>query len=240
MQNLFESYTANRANVVRVEQNKIMTEVNSIAVKLDELTRNMGQGKGEGKGKGQFTDRKKPKEGQQSGSEQISKTKSEQESMKEQLKDAIQKMKSGNTGKKGRSDLAKMLAQREMMRKAFEKVVQGGGLGKDAKDRANEALNMMKEVEKDIIYNRLGDQTLEKDNFIRTKLLDAENAEKERENENRRESKEFKGTFEPNKRLLEQGPEQNKAMEQMLKYNELKLKRFYQEKYQKYIESTKK
>ena len=77
----------------------------------------------------------------------------------------------------------------EMMRKALEQILQGGGLGKEAKDKANEALNMMKEVEKDIIYNRLGDHTLEKDNWITTKLLEAENAERERENENRRESR---------------------------------------------------
>ncbi|MDD4646264.1 MAG: hypothetical protein PHY99_09795, partial [Bacteroidales bacterium] len=133
-----------------------------------------------------------------------------------------------------------MLAEREMMRKAFEKMLQEGGLGTDAKQRANEALNMMKEVEKDIIYNRLNEKTIEKDNLITTRLLEAENAEKERENENRRESKEFMGTFAPNKLELNKTTEQNKALEQMIKYNELKLKRFYQEKYQNYIESTKK
>ena len=83
-------------------------------------------------------------------------------------------------------------------------------------------------------------QTLEKDNLIKTRLLEAENAEKERENENRRESKEFKGNFEPNRKELGKELDQNKVLEEMLKYNELKLKRFYQEKYQKYIESTKK
>jgi len=127
-----------------------------------------------------------------------------------------------------------------LVRKRPEKILQGGGLGNGAKEKANEALNMMKEVEKDIIYNRLNDQTLDKDNLIKTKLLEAENAEKERENENRRESKEFKGSFEPNRRELEKGVNQNKALEQVLKYNELKLKRFYQEKYLKYIESTEK
>jgi len=240
LKNLFESYAGNRANVVRIEQNRIMSEINSIAIKLDELIRSIGNGKGSGKGDKGFTDRKKPTEGDQKGSEKIGETKSAQQSLKEQLKSAIEKMKAGAAGKKERGELARMLAEREMMRKALEKTVQDGGLGYDAKEKANQALNMMKEVEKDIIYNRLGDQTMEKDNLIKTKLLEAENAEKERENENRRESKEFKGSFEPNRREIEKGADQNKALEQMLKYNELKLKRFYQEKYLKYIESTKK
>jgi len=240
MKNLFNSYSRNNASVVRLEQNKIMSETNSIAVKLDELISSMQDAKGTGEGNKGFTDRKKPKPADESGSEKMGKAKSMQESMKEQLKSAIQKMKSGANGKKERGEMARMLGQREMMRKALEKALQDGGLGTEAKEKANEALNMMKEVEKDIIYNRLNDQTLDKDNLIRTKLLDAENAEKERENENRRESKEFRGSFDPYRKELEKGVDPNKDLEQLLKYNELKLKRFYQEKYLKYIESTKK
>jgi len=200
----------------------------------------MEDAKGQGEGEQGFTDKKKPKKGDQQGSEKLGESKSEQESLKEQLKNAIEKMKSGAGGKKERGELARMLGQREMMRKALEKMLQDGGIGTEARDKANEALNMMKEVEKDIIYNRLGDQTMDKDNLIHTKLLEAENAEKERENENRRESKEFRGSFDPVRQELGADPVQNKSMEQMLKYNELKLKRFYQEKYEKYIESTKK
>jgi hypothetical protein len=184
-------------------------------------------------------DSKKPKDSDQKGSEKLGKTKSQQESLKEQLKSSIQKMKSGTTGKKERGEMAKMLGEREMMRKALEKVLQDGGIGNDAREKAKEALDMMKEVEKDIIYNRLSDQTLEKDNLIKTKLLEAENAEKERENENRRESKEFKGRFEPEQRKIEKQIEQSKSWEQTLKYNELKLKRFYQEKYLDYMKSNK-
>jgi hypothetical protein len=240
--NLFENYAENRANVVRIEQNRIMSEINSIAVKLDELIRSMENAKGEGSSEGSqaFTDRKKPKSGDKPGSEKLGETRSMQQSMKEQLKSAIQKMKSGNTGKKERGDMARMLGQREMMRKAMEKLLQDGGLGTEAREKANEALKMMKEVEKDIIYNRLSDQTLKKDELIRTRLLEAENAEKERENENRRESKEFKGTFEPNRKELGGKEDATKQMEQVLKYKELKLKKFYQEKYERYMDTIRK
>lgn len=239
LKNLFKSYADNRMNVVRVEQNRIMSEINMIAVKLDELITSMQNAKGSGEGNKGFKDRKKKKDGDQKESDKLGETKSKQESLKEQLKSSIQKMKSGATGKKERGELARMLGEREMMRKTLEKVLQDGGLGKEGKEKANEALNMMKEVEKDIIYNRLGDHTIEKDKIIKTKLLDAENAEKERETENRRESKEFKGSFEPNRNDMEKVGKQDKALDQVLKYKELKLKRFYQERYLKYIESTK-
>jgi|GEM_PF-1644611 len=241
LKNLFDKFEDKQVSVVRIEQNRIMSEINSIAVKLDELIKSLENVKGGGKGgESEFSDRKKKNEGEQSGSEKMGEAKSKQESLKEQLKSSIQKMKSGQGGKKERGEMGKMLAEREMMRKAFEKMLQEGGLGTDAKQKANEALKMMEDVEKDIIYNRLNEKTLDKDNLITTRLLEAENAEKERENENRRESKEFKGTFAPNKLELNKATEQNKALEQMIKYNELKLKRFYQEKYQNYIESTKK
>jgi hypothetical protein len=240
MKNLFDNYSGNRISVVRVEQNKIMSEVNSMAVKLDELVESMKNAKGSGKGTKGFMDRKKPKQGDSKGSQKMGESRSRQESLKDQLKSAIQKMKEGSSGKKERGELARMLGEREMMRKALEKVLQDGGLGLDAREKANQALEMMKEVEKDIIYNRLGDQTLQKDNLIKTRLLEAENAEKERENDNRRESKEFRGAFAPNLKELDQRSGKNKPMDQMLKYNELKLKSFYQDKYEKYIESTKK
>jgi hypothetical protein len=238
--NLFENYSSGRANIVRIEQNKIMDGVNSMAVKIDELVSQMENAKGGGSGGQGFKDRKHPKQGDESGSEKLGETRSMQESLKDQLKSAIERMKAGMNGKEGREELAKMLGKREMMRKALQKLVQDGGLGMDARQKANQALNMMKEVEKDIIYNKLTDQTLQKDNFIHTRLLEAENSERERENENRRESKEFKGKFEPYLKELDSVGGTNKTGEQLLKYKELKLKKFYQDKYERYLESTRK
>ena len=139
-----------------------------------------------------------------------------------------------------KKDLAKMLGEREMMRKAAEKLSQGGILGKDAKERLMQAIEMMKEVERDIVYDRMGDHTAEKDDWIRTRLLEAENAEKERENDNRRESKEFSGEYQTISGPVNKIAEPNKLYRQTLKYKELKLKKFYQDRYQEYIESTKK
>jgi len=236
--NLFESAENNRIQQIRVEQNKVMSEVNIMVLKIDELIKSTENQKGTGSGSKGFTDSKRKDKGEESGSEQIGKTKAQQESLKEQLKSAIQQMKQGAMGKEGRKELSKMLGERELMRKATERLAQGGMLGKDAKERLQQAIEMMKEVEKDIVYNRMGDYTAEKDEWIRTRLLEAENAERERENENRRESREFRGTLTPNTIKMEGGEIENKPYRQSLKYRELKLKKYYQEKYEEYLKSA--
>ncbi len=240
MRSLFESFSTGRMPTVRIEQNRIMNNVNILVLKLDEIIKSTENQKGTGSGKNSFTDSKKKSKGEQQGSEEIKETRSQQESLKQQLKGAIQQMKLGKGSKQGRKELSQMLGEREMMRKAAERLSQGGMLGKDARERLMQALEMMKEVEKDIIYDRMGDHTLEKDEWIRTRLLEAENAERERENENRRESKEFKGEFAPNELLLNAEPQENKPFRQTLKYRDLKLKKYYQEKYDQYIQSTRK
>ncbi|HBB90928.1 MAG TPA: hypothetical protein DC042_04225 [Bacteroidales bacterium] len=240
MRSIFQSFSTGRMPTVRIEQNRIMSNANILVLKLDEIIKSTENQKGSGSGKNSFTDSKKKSKGEQQGSEEISETRSQQESLKQQLKGAIQQMKQGKGSKQGRKELSQMLGEREMMRKAAERLSQGGMLGKDAKERLMQALEMMKEVEKDIIYDRMGDHTIEKDEWIRTRLLEAENAERERENENRRESKEFKGEFAPNELLINPTPQQNKPYRQTLKYRDLKLKKYYQEKYDQYIQSTRK
>jgi hypothetical protein len=236
---IMESISGNQIGRIRIEQNKIMSEVNSMALKLDELIKSNENQIGTGSGKKGFTDSRRKDKGESKGSEKLGETKGMQEALKEQLRNALQQLKEGRSGKKMRKSMAKMLGEREMMRKAAERLSQEGVLGNDAKERLMQAIEMMKEVERDIVYDRLGDHTAEKDEWIRTRLLEAENAEKERENDNRRESKEFKGEYKTVNETMDRVVEPNKLYRQTLKYKELKLKKFYQERYQKFIESTK-
>jgi hypothetical protein len=237
--NIMESFQQNRVAQVRIEQNRIMNEVNIVVLKLDELIKSTEKQSGFGSGKRGFTDSKRKQKGESKGSEDIGETKNMQESLKEQLKGAIQQLKEGKSGKQIRKDLSKMLGEREMMRKTAERLAQGGMLGENARERLMQAIEMMKEVEKDIVYDRMGDHTVDKDEWIKTRLIEAENAEKERENDNRRESKEFKGKYQPSNNPIDEINEPNKVFKQTLKYKELKLRKFYQDRYQEYIKSTK-
>ena len=131
--------------------------------------------------------------------------------------------------------MARMLGEREMMRRKMEQLANSGMVGKEAKDKLNQAMEMMNEVEKDIIYKSLGEHTLEKDEWITSRLLEAENAERERDEEEERESREFRGVqerFEGDENR--QGNEERERIEDM-KYRDIKLKEYYDRIYREYL-----
>ena len=235
MTNLVHNYADNKISQVRIEQNQIMNHVNSIALKLDEMVNQMAAQQGSSAGNQGFTD-SKPKK---SGEEEVGEMRQQQQSLKEQLKGMIEQM--GQKGKDGkqREEMAKMLQQREMMRRAMESLMQGGSLGKEAKEKLQHAIEMMKQIEKDLIYDQVNPNTIKRDELITTRLLEAERSERERENDNKRESNEFKGEFEPVIKPLEENEKQERIIEELMRYREIRLKRFYQEKYEEYIKGRK-
>ena len=236
LKNMDRSVQEGNISQVQYEQQKVMEGSNELAVRLDELLRNIQAMQGEGEGKNQFTD-SNPKD----GGKKISEMKGMQESMKEQMKQMIQQMKSGSKSGNGSQEMVKMLSEREQLRKALEELRNSGSIGKDAKDKLNDAQQMMEEVEKDIIYNRLTEQTIKKEEWIQTRLLEAESAEKERDQEETRVSNEYKGSGEKNdlpgwKTIQPKvsGSDRNNQ------YPEVKLRPYYQEKFRSYLKNLNK
>ncbi len=231
-QRMWLHFESGNPGQVKMAQNKIMENLNDIAVKLDELLKGFENAKANAKGNQGFTDSKKS----ESGEEEVGNMKNLQNSMKEQLKKAIEQMQQdGQTGKEGRERMARMLGEREMMRRKMEQLANSGMVGKEAKDKLNQAMEMMNEVEKDIIYKSLGEHTLEKDEWITSRLLEAENAERERDEEEERESREFRGVqerFEGDENR--QGNEERERIEDM-KYRDIKLKEYYDRIYREYL-----
>ncbi len=231
LMNLFRSVQEGRVSQVRYEQQKVMEGANELAVRLDELIDQLQAMSGKGEGAQSFTD-SKPKE----GADQLGEMKQKQQSLKEQMKGMIQRMKDGNKGEGGKKELARMLAQREMLRQQLEQLRNSGLLGDKARKKLDDVQNMMEEVEKDLIYDKVNEQTIAKEEWIQTRLLEAENAEKEREKENKREASEFRGDYKlddiPAWKEIEK--EQKQQTDQM-KYSEFKLKEYYRKKYQEYL-----
>jgi len=236
LDNLLKSFQEGSQRQVRIEQQNIMTGANELAIRLDEIIQSQENKGGSGEGKSPFTD-SKPK----SGKEKVGEMRQQQESLKQQLQGMIQKMKSGNQGKQNNKELAKMLADREMMRQALEKLQNSGELGEPAKGKLNEVQKMMEEVEKDIIYKRLGDNTIRREKLIETKLLEAEQAEIERELENKREATEFSGTIKPpDEKVWKEFEQEKKRTLELMRYRDIKLKEFYRKKYFDYLEQLEK
>ena len=173
------------------QQRRIMKNTNDLALMFEESMQNMqqqmaqqmpGQQACEKPGQG------KPKPGQ--GSKPMDKITQGQK----ELNGDMQKMKEGTEkeGEEGQGsseEFAKMAARQSALRQALQekiKELQSKGKGsKELQDLANE----MDKIETDLVNKRLTNEMLLRQKDIVTRLLEAENAEREQEFEEKRQSK---------------------------------------------------
>ena len=233
LENMMEVFQNGNKRQFGIEQQNVMTGVNELAVRIDEMVQSLEmQSSGSGGGQNSFTD-SNPKPGKDKNGDM----KDQQQSLKQQFEGMIQQMKQGSKGKMDKEGLAKQLAEREMMRQAMEKLKNSGELGQEAAEKLSEAQKLMEEVEKDIIYDRLGEHTIRREKQIETRLLEAERAEMERDKDNVREAEEFRGTIKaPDMEIWKEFENKKRRSLELMKYRDIKLKEFYRKKYFDYLE----
>ena len=190
----------------RANQQFIMTAVNNLALMLSESLDQMQQDQkesdascdkpGQGKpkpGKG------KPKPGPTAGD-----VKKMQEKLGQQLKEMKEKMEKGKKpgekpgdkpgGKPGdgmSEELARMAAQQEALRNAINQLnMKDNKDGQGKLGDLSKLAEQMEQNEKDIVNKRISELTMKRQQEILTRLLESEKAEREREQEERRESSE--------------------------------------------------
>ncbi|WP_448636152.1 hypothetical protein [Pedobacter panaciterrae] len=166
-------------------QQYTMTSVNNLTLMLNEALdqlQNMKKntkGGGQGKGKG--------------GSMQ------QLQQMQKQLNNSMQKardelQKNGNRGSvpKGQmsQEFAKMAQQQQMIREALQKINQEQNKdGKNGLGNLNQMIEDMKSTENELVNKKIEQETLNRQKTILTKLLDAENAQREQDQDAKREAK---------------------------------------------------
>ena len=186
----------------RANQQYVMTGANNLALmlaeSLDQMQQQMKQSKpGSGKCK------KPGGKGKGKPGPTASDVKKMQEKLSQQLKEMKGKMgKTGKAGEKGEGqqgngnmseELAKMAAQQEAIRNALNELNKEDN--KDGQGKLGDlgkTMQQMEENEKDIVNKRINDATLKRQEEIMTRLLESEKAERERDQEERRESNEAK------------------------------------------------
>lgn len=158
------------------KQQFTMTSINNLALLLDDTLQQMQEQMAQAMGKGKGKDGKnQPMPGnlgelQKQLSEQISELK-----------------KSGKTGRALSEELAKLASQQERLRKAlenFETGTDGDKLGEKIDKLAQE----MEQNEIDLINKNITDRTIDRQQEILTRLLDAENSMQERGEEEKRKA----------------------------------------------------
>ena len=93
----------------------------------------------------------------------------------------------------------------------------------------------MEENETDIINNRITRETINRQQDILTRLLEAENAAREQEEENSRKSTEWKFIPDNTTEQYLQYIKQKKAQEELLKTTPVQLKPYYKKKVNTYF-----
>jgi hypothetical protein len=149
-------------------------------------------------------------------------------------------MKSGQQqGKKSSRQRSQMLAQQEIFQQRLNQLRNSGSVGSDATKKLDEINKLIEQNKRDIINNNMNRQSMIRQEKILTRLLEAENAERQRELDKKRESEEALTNYEKNNNKNFDNFIKQNNFNDILNKNSLKLNYFYQNKYREYINNIK-
>jgi len=94
---------------------------------------------------------------------------------------------------------------------------------------------MADQTQRDIINRKISAETLRREQQIQTRLLEAEKAENEREQEKKRESNEGNIDLRSNPKDIFKNRENNSSFSENLNMSNIKLFNFYKKKYKEYL-----
>jgi len=218
------------------KQQFVMTSVNNLALLLSETLKQMQM----------ELANKEP------GTKQCNKpgnsSKPSLKELKKMQKKLMKEMK-GKSGKKGengkkkgkkKSDegesksLMQMAQQQQQIRQRLQELRDEIGESGE-KGNIDRILEKMEENETDILNNNITNETLLRQEEILTKLLEAEKAQREKGEEEKRESIEWNYEIQNNNKNYLEYIEKRKEQEELLKTTPVQLNQFYKEKVNKYF-----
>lgn len=139
-------------------------------------------------------------------------------------------------GGKMSKDLAKMAAQQEAIRQQLEKMAQEQGEdGTGSAQKLREAIEKMEKNEEDLLNRELNLETIKRQEEILTRLLEAENAERERKQDEKRESNEAVDLLKDNNKRFEEYQELKRKQSELLKSLPPSLNEFYKRLSNQYL-----
>lgn len=234
-----ESLSERRTAEANRNQQYAMTSINNLALMLSDVSEQL----------------QRMKKNSQSGGKGKTPSLSQLSKMQEQLNKNMQKAReqmqkegmqpqSGQTGKSRMSEqLSRMAREQQMIRQSLQKLNQE--LNKDGKSGLGNLDKVAKEMEQsetDLVYKKIRQETLVRQAEILTRLLEAEKAEREREPDDKRESREGR-QFPPNYKVIQTEYQKMKLREtELLRTVPPSLNSFYKNKvgdYFKFLNSGK-
>ena len=219
------------------KQQRAMMSMNNLALMLSESLNDMNMSMMEASGScSKQKNSKKPNKGGKS----MKNMKDLQEQLGKQLEQLREQMNQqkqrGGQSRPMSEEFARMAAQQEMLREEMQKILnemkENGIVGDDG---INDIIKDMEKLEEDIVNKRITQQTINRNKDILSRMLKADNAQQEREKEEKRKSEEFKGSYE--KRNIDELEYQEnlKRQQEFLRSNSIDYQPFYKNKINEYF-----
>ena len=223
---------------VAASQQYVMTSFNNLALMLDEALKQMQQqaanskpGSGSCNKPGGSGSKPKPSAGQ---------LKKMQEGLSKQLEEMKKQGKNQGKNNSGGQQMSKQLAEMAAKQAAIRKAVEekAAELNQDGSGNGNEMKQIAKEMEqlqKDIVNNRVSEETIRRQRDIEIRLLKAEEAERIRDRDNERKSNEARDYPTSNPLKYEEYLRKKQQETELLKTVPPTLKPHYKEKVNSYF-----
>ena len=156
--------------------------------------------------------------------------KKQQQKLKEELEKLLNQMKNNEGGKNGKEmsdQIVKTLAEQEIFNQMLKQLQNTPGISPESDKKLKEIQRLSDQNIDDLINKSISPELLNRNQKILTRLLESEKAEKEREIDEKRESKEgIKGDFVIPEELKESFIKDRKLKESLKKGN-LNMKNYY-------------
>ncbi|MBK9291950.1 MAG: hypothetical protein IPM52_10035 [Bacteroidetes bacterium] len=208
-----------------------MMSLNNLALMLAESLKNIEESMGNpssGKGKGKS---KRPMPGNS-----MQRMRELQEALGKQLQEMMQGKQTGQGNRGMSEEIARMAAQQEALRQQLRSLMdQLKSEGVAGDQGLNKILDDMEKLEERLVNKYLDEQTMRLQRNIEVRMLESEKALKEREQEERRESFEFKGENIGNQIDLSEYNNLIKMQQDMLRTSPLNLQPFLKDRARNYF-----
>ncbi len=214
-------------------QQYAMTAMNNLALMLnevlDQLQNAMKNAKG-GKGK-------KSKSSMQQMSQMQQQLNKNMQQMGEQMQQQGQNPGKSGQGQQGQSEqLAKMARQQQMIRQSLEQYNREATKDGSGAGNLDKIAKQMEQTENDLVNRRINEESLKRQQQIQTRLLEAEKAEQEREQDKQRLSQAGKEIPPGYIKALQNYQQQKTKQTEQLKTVSPELNLYYKQKVKKYFD----
>lgn len=203
-----------------------MTSLNNLALMLNEALEQL-QKNAKGGGKGQ-----------KQSMQQLQKMQDQLNKNMQKARDQMQKEGNKGAAPKGTmsQEFAKMAQQQQMIREALQKINREDNKdGKGTLGDLNQSIKEMKQTEMDLVNKRIEQETMNRQKKLLTKLLDADRAQREQDEDSKRESKAAQ-QFPPSyQQMLDKFKKEQKSESELIRQLPPTLNYYYKNKIAEYF-----